>query len=144
MREVTRGLLQCLTGGRRGQNLTSPARAPPAHLRGLRTQRARQTHRRKCHQGVQGHPACSLGCCLRPRGWVALLLSTPECVLGNQTAGVPRQGREDRCPTPTYLEDGRGSCKHRIGVHRRWNIIPPNSVNPPPSQASANGEMKRL
>ena len=63
---------------------------------GLKTQRAQQTHRRKCHQGVQMHPACSLGCCPRPRGWVALLLSIPESSLGNQTAGVHREGTESR------------------------------------------------
>ena len=43
-----------------------------------------------------------------------------------------------------YLGEGRVSCKYRTGVHRRWDIIPPITVNPTPSQASANGKMKGL
>ena len=42
--------------GPQGQNLTSLAHAPPAHLSGLRTQGARQTHRKQKPPGCAGAP----------------------------------------------------------------------------------------
>ncbi|KAM7225986.1 hypothetical protein CapIbe_023963 [Capra ibex] len=56
VREVTQNILQCLIVGPRGQNLTSLAHAPPAHLSGLRTQGARQTHRKQKPPGCAGAP----------------------------------------------------------------------------------------
>nr|XP_025132631.1 5-hydroxyisourate hydrolase-like [Bubalus bubalis] len=71
--EVTWNLLQCLTVGPRGQNLTSLAQALPVHLSGLRTQRAQQTHRRKCP--VERKP---LGCAGAPGLLPGVLSEAPR------------------------------------------------------------------